>query len=512
MASIAFITGAYAQNVNIPDANFKAALVANASINTNMDTEIQVIEASVFNGAINVSQLNITDLTGIEEFVALDYLDCRGNYISGLDVSANIALTYLDCSGNYLGFDGGNDYVYYLDTLDVSANIAITILKCNNNGLLSLNTTGLTALTYIDCSFNSRLYIAESPKAATVLYHSSSPLLNFSSNTALTYLNCSSNALSSLDVSENTALTYLDCSNYNWSEDGIMVEDGVTLSSLNLSANTELTYLNCIGNVLSSLDVSTCTALTFLDCSYNQLTSLDVSANTELTYLNCIGNVLSSLDVSTCTALTFLDCSYNQLTSLDVSACTALTTLNCSGSQFANQLTSLNLSANTALTYLNCTGNVLSSLDVSTCTALTYLNCAGNQLTSLDVKNGNNINMVTFSAFVNPNLSCIEVDDVAWSNSNWANNINATASFSLNCSGAGISDINESNAPMFCPNPTTCTLFITEKVDITLTDLSGKLLLEQKKTNQLDISALPAGIYFLHFGENTKQTFKVIKE
>ena len=403
MVSIAFITGAYAQNVNIPDANFKAALVANASINTNMDTEIQVIEASVFNGAINVSQLNITDLTGIEEFVALDYLDCRGNYISGLDVSANIALTYLDCSGNYLGFDGGNDYVYYLDTLDVSANIAITILKCNNNGLLSLNTTGLTALTYIDCSFNSRLYIAESPKAATVLYHSSSPLLNFSSNTALTYLNCSSNALSSLDVSENTALTYLDCSNYNWSEDGIMVEDGVTLSSLNLSANTELTYLNCIGNVLSSLDVSTCTALTFLDCSYNQLTSLDV-------------------------------------------------------------------------------------------------------------KNGNNINMVTFSAFVNPNLSCIEVDDVAWSNSNWANHINATASFSLNCSGAGISDINESNAPMFCPNPTTCTLFITEKVDITLTDLSGKLLLEQKKTNQMDISALPAGIYFLHFGENTKQTFKVIKE
>ena len=445
IATIVLIAGAQAQNVNIPDANFKAALVANASINTNMDTEIQVIEASVFNGAINVSQLNITDLTGIEEFVALDYLDCRGNYISGLDVSANIALTYLDCSGNYLGFDGGNDYVYYLDTLDVSANIAITILKCNNNGLLSLNTTGLTALTYIDCSFNSRLYIAESPKAATVLYHSSSPLLNFSSNTALTYLNCSSNALSSLDVSENTALTYLDCSNYNWSEDGIMVEDGVTLSSLNLSANTELTYLNCIGNVLSSLDVSTCTALTFLDCSYNQLTSLDVSANTELTYLNCIGNVLSSLDVSTCTALTFLDCSYNQLT-------------------------------------------------------------------SLDVKNGNNINMVTFSAFVNPNLSCIEVDDVAWSNSNWANNINATASFSLNCSGAGISDINESNAPMFCPNPTTCTLFITEKVDITLTDLSGKLLLEQKKTNQMDISALPAGIYFLHFGENTKQTFKVIKE
>jgi len=458
IATIVFIAGANAQNVNIPDANFKAALVANASVNTNMDAEIQVSEASVFNGAINVSQLNITDLTGIEEFVALDYLDCRGNYISGLDVSANIALTYLDCSGNYLpgygGFNGGNDYVYYLDTLDVSANIAITILKCNNNGLLSLNTTGLTALTYIDCSFNSRLYFAPM-WAAPVLYHSSSPLLNFSSNTALTYLNCSSNALSSLDVSENTALTYLDCSNYNWTEDEIMVEDGVTLSSLNLSANTALTYLNCIGNVLSSLDLSTCNELTFLDCSYNQLTSLDVSA---------------------CTALTILDCTYNQLTSLDVSACSTLA----------------------------------------------FLYCFDNNLTSLNVNNGFNINMFDFQgmdgenypaflAYNNPNLSCIEVDNVAWSNANWANNIDATASFSLNCSGAGISD-NNSNAPIFYPNPTTGTIYLSAPGNITLTDLSGKVLLDEKNTMQLDISALPAGLYFLNVGENNQHTFRVIKE
>ena len=65
---------------------------------------------------------------------------------------------------------------------------------------------------------------------------------------------------------------------------------------------------------------------------------------------------------------------------------------------------------------------------------------------------------------------------------------------------------------MLYPNPTTGNLFLTEKGDIALSDLSGKLLLEEENTNQLDISALPAGIYFLHFGENTKQTFKVIKE
>jgi hypothetical protein len=42
-----------AQVVNIPDANFKAYLVGNYSINTNHDSEIQVSEAVAFTGSIN---------------------------------------------------------------------------------------------------------------------------------------------------------------------------------------------------------------------------------------------------------------------------------------------------------------------------------------------------------------------------------------------------------------------------------------------------------------------------
>ena len=79
MASIVFITGANAQNVNIPDANFKAALVNNSSINTNMDTEIQISEASAFNGTIDCSYMNISNLTGIEAFVSLTNLLCYTN-------------------------------------------------------------------------------------------------------------------------------------------------------------------------------------------------------------------------------------------------------------------------------------------------------------------------------------------------------------------------------------------------------------------------------------------------
>ena len=382
----------FGQNVNIPDAIFKAYLVNNTAINTNGDNEIQVSEASVFNSYIVVQTLNITDLTGIEAFVSL------------------------------------------------------TVLYCNNNQLTSLDVSTCTALTY---------------------------------------LHCYNNQLTSLDVSSCTALTYLDCND----------------------------------NQLTSLDVTSCTALTFLDCYNNQLTSLDVSSCTALTYLDCEGNQLTSLDASGCTALTDLGCEGNQLTSLDVSTCTALTYLHC----YNNQLTSLDVSSSTAIGALYCYDNQLTSLDVSTCTALAFLDCHNNQLTSLDVKNGNNINMPVlfdplfgyspaFLAYNNPNLSCIEVDNVAWSQENWANNIDSTAYFSENCSGAGISDINESIALMFYPNPTTGTLYLSDPANISLSDLSGKLLLEEKNTNQLDLSALPAGMYFLHFGENNLHTYKVIKE
>ena len=51
--------------VAIPDANFKAKLLANTAINTNGDGQIQCSEAIAFTGTMNVSSSNIADLTGI---------------------------------------------------------------------------------------------------------------------------------------------------------------------------------------------------------------------------------------------------------------------------------------------------------------------------------------------------------------------------------------------------------------------------------------------------------------
>ena len=119
----------FGQNVNIPDAIFKAYLVGNSLINTNGDTEIQVSETTAFNGVIDIYGMGIYDLTGIEYFTALTTLSCGGNSVTSLDVSNNTALLALFCEANPL------------QSLDISSNINLNnlILGTPNDNLISLN-------------------------------------------------------------------------------------------------------------------------------------------------------------------------------------------------------------------------------------------------------------------------------------------------------------------------------------------------------------------------------------
>ena len=287
------------------------------------------VDYSIF----DIADKSITNLTGIEHFTILEWLECYDNQLTSLDVSQNTALKKLSCSSNQL------------TSLDVSGCTALKTLSCGRNQLTSLDVSKNAALTELMCGYNQLTS------------------LDVSKNTALTLLSCDVNPLASLDVSKNAALTTLYCSENQ-------------LTSLDVSQNAVLDYLRCGGNQLTSLDVSKNAALTGLNCSDNQLTSFDVSGCTALTSLICDDNRLTSLDVSKNTALIGLYCSSNQLTSLDVSKNTTLTGVDCS----SNQLTSLDVSKNTALKELDCSSNRLTSLDVSQNTALKYLYCYGNQI------------------------------------------------------------------------------------------------------------------------------------
>ena len=316
--------------------------------------------------------------------------------------------------------------------------------------------------------------------------------------TALTFLRCNNNQLTSIDVSNNTALTILYC-HIN------------QLTSLDVTVNTALTELVCRDNLLTSLDVTTNTALTYLNCMTNQLTSLNVSNNTALDHLQCTTNQLTSLDVSSNTALTILSCSSNQLTSLDVSTNTALTSLNCHSNQFSN----LDVSANTALIVFDCTNNTqLTSLDVSSNTALAYLYCHTNLLTSLDVRNGNNTGFFHFEAQNNPNLTCILVDDAAYSTTNWTN-VDTASTFVNNeteCTALlSVEDNTFELGVSIYPNPTDRYLFIEgneNPLSISIYNLLGKKVLSAKDTKEVDVKGLSNGVYMIKITDGLIQAHK----
>ena len=124
----------------VPDDNFENELIEQGydvflddSVATaNIDTVIN----------LDVSSLNISDLTGIEDFTSLTRLDCEENKLTTLDLSQNTALNYLDVDANAL------------TTLDVSANTALTFFEGADNQLTSLDLSLNVALTEFYCENN----------------------------------------------------------------------------------------------------------------------------------------------------------------------------------------------------------------------------------------------------------------------------------------------------------------------------------------------------------------------
>ena len=200
----------FSQYTAIPDTVFEQHLIYFGYDNV---IDGQVLTSNISSATIfSVGGPNLTDLTGIEDFVSLSHLAVLNTQLTSLDLSQNTALTYLLCNGNQL------------TSLDVSQNIALDSISCLGNQLTSLDLSQNIALNALDCSFNQLTS------------------LDLSQNTALTYLQCGNNQLTSLDVSQNIALTLLSCSNNQ-------------LTSLDVSQNTALTLLGCSNNQLNCLNL-----------------------------------------------------------------------------------------------------------------------------------------------------------------------------------------------------------------------------------------------------------------
>lgn len=173
--------------------------------------------------SLDVSEKNLSDLSGIEYFVNLTSLDCQKNQLASLNVSSLTKLNILYCQNNQL------------KTLDVSSLTKLSILSCQNNQLTTLDVSQNTALSNLNCSNNqlSELNVANNPKLQT--------------------LSCADNRLEALDIEKNTSLSTLYCNNNQ-------------LAELSVSKNTVLTKLYCYANRMSELDVTNNLKLKALYC------------------------------------------------------------------------------------------------------------------------------------------------------------------------------------------------------------------------------------------------------
>lgn len=230
------------------------------------------------------------------------------------------------------------------------------------------------------------------------------------------------------------------------------------------------------------------------------ITSLEgIEAFVNLTVLDCSNNILSSLDVSANTALTSLSCNVCQLPSLNVSANVNLLALSC----YSNQLSSIDVNSNTLLEEFYAYNNQLTSLNMSNQTAIRRFFVQDNQLVTLDFKNGNYMNVTHFNVTSNPDLTCIDVDDVAYSTTNW-DHIDGGVVFSNNC----FTDIHFANSSdlVIYPNPASeyCTIefpTLVSSVELVLYNNLGQKVLFKSYENSdqinLGLAGFDAGVYWI---------------
>ncbi len=377
--------------------------------------------------AANMKGITTLNLRGM---ASLEYLKCRSERITALDVSSNPALKFLAC-----------DFNYSLTSLDLSNCPALTWLSTEETGLTTLNISANTALVVLGIGHNpslpgltvshlvnlETLYLNNVAGFTTLdirglnklkyLAYSSNPNLAVQANwgelTDLIYLWCANNNLDKaalmailtalpdrtgkdtpgeLDCLDNPG--YNDFSTEqsaaaaakNWIITGALVPPAVDiLTTDNFPDDKFRTWLTAQtawdtngDGILSRAEAEAVTKIIVVE---EGITSLDgIELFSKLTRLDCYSNKITELDVSGLTNLTWLDCYNNKITELDVSGLTNLTVFGCT----RNKITELKVAGLANLTEFHCDNNLLTELDVTGLTSLKWLICHDNQIAELD--------------------------------------------------------------------------------------------------------------------------------
>lgn len=423
----------FGQIINFPDANFKNALLNhNPVIDSNQDGEIQVSEANLFNGFLQLPANNIADFSGLEEFSAIDSLFIENNTIGDFDFPTLTELEYLVLISDEITSINLSSYSFLselkiendtlsglsfadttlllpqqnLGTIDVSSNTVLERLTVFN---YVINPIDLSALTLIN---------------QLTLVHTGLSTIDLSNNISLGSINVEQNSLTDLNVAGNSNLSSINFSNNS-------------ISSFDFFSCTNVYTLIMRGNPISSIDLSAQPNLIVLFADNTELSSLNTNSNPILSLMSVSGTNLNAINIASNTGLSYLNISETGITELDLSNQNSLTQL------FMNScnIDTIDLSNLSNLEVLYCENAGVHSLDLNNSPLLTNLVISSCPLLQeLKVQNGNNApNLLPNSTFSNnPNLYCIEVDNPIWADQNIGINLNVLgkdpwANFSSNC-------------------------------------------------------------------------------
>jgi hypothetical protein len=192
------------------DSSFRAYISENFDKDKNSILSADELNAVTY---IFAPSKDITDLTGIEKFPNLVFINFEGNKLTSLDLTSLINIRGVYCDNNQI------------TQIMFNESNSLTELYCSNNQLSLLDTTSLKGLIHLYCDGN--LLTA----------------LDTSALTNLVELNCSKNKLYCLDLSTCNALQLLECKD-NISDVTINSTNVIDLSKLSLLDVTKVTNLS----------------------------------------------------------------------------------------------------------------------------------------------------------------------------------------------------------------------------------------------------------------------------
>jgi hypothetical protein len=369
-----------AQIIDIPDANFKQALIDN-DVDTNGDGVIQISEAESTT-SLYMEDRNISELNGIESFINLKTLDANVNNLSELDLTHNIKLERV-----YVNLNN-------LNSIDVTGIISLEYLYVSFNNLSQIDLDSNINLKRIDLSVNNlnELDLSKNVSIERISVSDNNLAeLDLTKNLKLEELEADKNSINNIDLSKNIALKEIDLENND-------------LTNIDFTNNVRLEVIQIEENTIREIDLSQNQALKRLIISNNELSELDIRKNINLEQLYAASNSISNIDIGNNLLLESLVLGATDIVNLDISKNLNLEALVISQTEISEldlskniklrglyimdcKFKEIDLTHNLDLEIFWCFENELTQLDLSNNIALYQLWCYDNPLTFLNIKN-----------------------------------------------------------------------------------------------------------------------------